>query len=96
MIALNYSVDYSFWAGEGNGLWNFSSPNNWYANSTSASTTFLAGDTVVFDDRALAYSHSAAQTVTIGAAVNPTSVTFSNTAASYTLTARTALPAVRR
>jgi autotransporter-associated beta strand protein len=85
VIDLNYSIDYPFWAGKGNGSWDFSSTGNWYANSTSASTTFLAGDNVVLDDRAIAYSGTTAQVVTINAGVNPNSVTFSNTAASYRL-----------
>jgi fibronectin-binding autotransporter adhesin len=84
-IRLSYSVDYPFWAGMGDGSWDFSSTGNWYANSTSASTTFLAGDKMVFDDRALTYSGSAVQTVFVNAAVNPASVTFSNTAVNYIL-----------
>ncbi len=85
-IDLTFSVNYPFWVGLGNNQWNTSSPNNWYLNSTSAPTTYITGDTVVFDDRPLNYSSNASQVVTIAPAnVNPGSVTFSNTAVSYTV-----------
>jgi autotransporter-associated beta strand protein len=84
-IDLSYSVDYPFWSGAGNRSWDLTSTSNWNTNSTSAATTFIANDSVVFDDRAVSYS-GASQTVNINTAdVNPLSVTFSNTAASYTL-----------
>jgi autotransporter-associated beta strand protein len=85
-VDFTYSTDSVFWAGTGNGAWDLSSAGNWLLNSTSAATTFQTGDKVVFDDRAIAYSGSASQVVTIsGTNVYPSAVIFSNSAASYTL-----------
>jgi autotransporter-associated beta strand protein len=77
-----YVVDYPYWTGGGDQTWNLSSTNNWKTNSNNTATLFLAGDNVAFDDRAGSGPH----TVTIDAAdVLPSTVTFSNTTASYTL-----------
>jgi autotransporter-associated beta strand protein len=85
-IDLSYFVDFPFWTGAGNLSWDTSSASNWALNSTSASTTFQTGDAVVFDDRAIALSGTTAQVVNITAAnVSPSTVTFSNTAASYVI-----------
>ena len=54
-------------------------------DSNNANTTFLTGDTVAFDDRAIPFSGTAPVVNINGADVNPAVVTFSNTAASYTL-----------
>jgi autotransporter-associated beta strand protein len=85
-VDFTYSTDSIFWAGTGNGAWDLASTGNWLLNSTSSATTFQSGDKVVFDDRAIAYSGSASQVITIsGTNVYPSAVIFSNSAASYTL-----------
>jgi fibronectin-binding autotransporter adhesin len=81
-IDLNYSTDYPYWTGAGDATWNLSSTGNWNKASDNSATTFMAGDNVVFDDRA----GSSTPVVTIDAAnVAPNSVTFGNSTASYTL-----------
>ena len=81
-----YHIDYPYWAGAGDHTWNTSSTNNWNLNSNNSATAYIDGDYVIFDDRAITYSGNASQTVTIDqGSVSPQAVTFSNTAASYTL-----------
>jgi autotransporter-associated beta strand protein len=85
-LDLVYSVPYIYWSGTGSNSWNTTSTTDWILSSTGGSTTFMPGDNTIFDDRASTMSGNAAQVVTISASnVAPTSVTFSNTAASYTL-----------
>ena len=76
-------VDYPVWTGSQSNTWStatIANPKNWKLAVAGSATDFLTGDNVLFDDTA----HSG--TVQISAAnVQPASVTFSNTAAAYTI-----------
>ena len=82
-LDLNYSTDYPFWTGSNSTDWD-TTTYNWKTNSNNLPTQYLpTGDNVVFDDRA----SGSTQVVAINSGnVAPATVTFSNTAASYTLT----------
>ena len=60
-------------------FWNTNTTGNWFNNTTSSDDTFIAGDTVLFDDTA------GPGTVAIQGTVFPSSVTFSNDTLEYTL-----------
>lgn len=61
-------------------FWDIDTTVNWFNNTTSSDDTFIAGDTVLFDDTA------ATGAVAIqGSSVQPSSVTFSNDTLEYTL-----------
>ena len=83
ILDLSYSGDYPYWTGSNSTAWD-TTTLNWKLNSSNAPTQYVAtGDNVVFDDRA----GSGPKSVAINNGnVTPASVTFSNTAASYTLT----------
>jgi autotransporter-associated beta strand protein len=77
-----YAVDYPYWTGGGDQKWNLTSGNNWTLALSGSATTFMSGDNVIFDDRA----SSSTPTVTIDAAnVTPSSITFNNGTAAYTI-----------
>ena len=86
-IDLSYYVDYPVWTGAvngvANGTWN-GATQNWRLALAGSAASFLSGDHVVFDDSV----GTGSTTVNISGTgnVSPGSVTFSNTAASYTLT----------
>jgi len=95
----NHSIDVVFtgidtirWDGNAGGspnsTWNISSLQNWKQSSNGALTNYqqpsAPGDVVNFTDSATSF------TVNATAAVNPGSMTFSNTANTYTITAATA------
>jgi fibronectin-binding autotransporter adhesin len=93
-IDVQYYTDYPIWTGKGNGIWNTSavgqaSDNNWkLASSSTTNVNFLAGDAVVFDDSAANTNVSLNNTT---GNVDPTSVTFNNNTASYTLSGSNAI-----
>jgi fibronectin-binding autotransporter adhesin len=75
--------DYPYWTGAGDGTWGTSTtPVNWKLASSGSTASYIEGDTVLFDDRA----SSSSSTVTLAQNVNPTSVTFNNGTATYTVT----------
>ena len=85
-IDLTYDVDYPVWTGAVNGVvnetWN-GAAQTWRLALAGSAVSFLSGDHVVFDDSV----GTGSTTVSISTGnVNPGSVTFSNTAASYALT----------
>ena len=82
VLDLSYATDYPYWTGSNSTAWD-TAAYNWKLNSNNAPTQYLpTGDNVVFDDRA----GSGPKSVAINNGnVTPASVTFSNTAASYTL-----------
>jgi fibronectin-binding autotransporter adhesin len=85
-LDLSYSSPYLYWSGTGSNTWDTTSTNNWMLSTNGASTAFQTGYNVQFDDRAYTLSGNSAQVVSINAgSLAPASVTFSNTAASYTL-----------
>ncbi len=74
-------IDYVHWSGSQSTAWDTTSAN-WTLNSNGGTTAYIdspTGDTVVFDD------NTSNGTVSIAAAVHPSSVTFSNTATGYLL-----------
>jgi autotransporter-associated beta strand protein len=83
--SINYVLtgNYPVWQGTKGSLWTAGS--NWVLNNTVTQTTFVAGDTVVFDDTA-GTTVGGTTTVSIsGANVSPSSVTFNNNAFNYTI-----------
>jgi autotransporter-associated beta strand protein len=84
-IDLNYNSDYLKWSGAGNGIWTTAAqaPNyNWNLAIAGTGTDFLANDIVVFDDSA---GTKTLVSISGTGAVNPNSVTFSNSIRNYTL-----------
>ena len=83
--SINYVLtgNYPVWQGTKGSLWTAGS--NWVLNNSTSQTTFVTGDTVVFDDTA---GTTAGGTTTVsisGANVSPSSVTFNNNAFNYTI-----------
>ena len=75
--------DVPYWVGDGDGKWNLSSTGNWKLTSSNSTTTFLAGDNVLFNDSATGAGPVA---VDIDLAdVAPGSTTFNHSAKNYTL-----------
>lgn len=66
------------WTGATTGNWDINTGANWSAGA--GNITFLQGDDVLFDDT------SAVNTVALTGLVQPSSVTFNNTTATYSLT----------
>jgi len=82
-ITLTINGDSLFWLGGGDGNWNTAATGNWQLVTAGTPTTFLANDTVIFNDNATA---AGPITVNIDAAnVNPNSTTFSNSTKNYVL-----------
>ena len=74
-------IAYPIWTGAVSTAWNTSSVKNWILNTTSGSTNYIQGDSVVFDD-----TPGLNSVVTIsGTNVLPSSVQFNNNNYSYTL-----------
>ena len=69
------------WTGAGGSVWysGTTSTANWYNTASSGADYFYTGDNATFSD-----SGSAAPTVTISGAIQPGSLTVSNTAVNYT------------
>ena len=92
LIKLNVtSVDSIIWTGVNSTNWdagtqvNVGGTLNWKTKSLSATTNFIPGDSVIFDDSSLT-SAVTPGVVTLTQTVNPSSVTFNNsTALAYTL-----------
>ena len=83
-ITLTLTADNPKWTGASSSLWAPSNSLllNWSLITSGTPTAYLEGDVVLFDDSA-----SGSKTVNINAGdVNPSSVTFSNSAVDYTLT----------
>ncbi len=83
--SINYVLtgNYPVWQGTKGSLW--TSASNWVLNNSSSQTTFVAGDTVVFDDTAGTTAGGTTSVSISGANVNPSSVTFNNNAFNYTI-----------
>lgn len=71
------------WTGTGGASWNVNTTTNWN-NAVPAASTFFFGDAVTFND-----GPGANQTVNMAVDVQPSNITFNNTAISYTLAATT-------
>jgi fibronectin-binding autotransporter adhesin len=69
------------WNGGSNQTWDAGVSQSWTNLSSGSADVFYSNDNVTFND-----TPGTAQTVTISGTVQPGSLTFSNTAASYTLT----------
>jgi len=76
------AVDTIKWSGAVNNTWDTTTAN-WALVSNSASTTYIQGDTVTFDDSAKT------GTVSLPSLVQPNSVTVNNDALNYTLSSST-------
>lgn len=75
--------DAPYWAGDGDGKWNLSAPDNWKLSSNNGATTFLVTDNVVFNDSA---TGDGPILVDIDLAdVSPSSTTFDNSTKDYVL-----------
>jgi alpha-galactosidase len=75
-VDFTYSVDYPYWTGAGNGSWTAANqgPNyNWTLALAGTGTNYLAGDNVLFDNRATNTAVTIAD-----ATVSPGSVTINN------------------
>lgn len=71
------------WTGTGGASWNVNTTTNWN-NAVPAASSFFFGDAVTFND-----APGANQTVNMAVDVQPSNITFNNTAISYTLAATT-------
>ncbi len=76
-VALVVANAFPIWSGSQGSGW--STANNWTLNTTSQPTSFLTGDTVVFNDTATTGS------VTLSQNVAPATTTFSGDSLAYTL-----------
>ncbi len=76
-VALVVANAFPIWSGANGSGW--STSNNWTLNTTSAPTSFLPGDTVVFNDAAVT------GTVTLSQNVAPSTTNFSGNTLAYTL-----------
>jgi autotransporter-associated beta strand protein len=82
-LNLNYTIDYPYWTGAGDGDWTTATQiaKNWKLVSDDSDTDYVNNDIVLFDNRG-----STTTTVTLAENVTPNSVVFSNTSAvSYVL-----------
>ncbi|HLP08443.1 MAG TPA: autotransporter-associated beta strand repeat-containing protein [Opitutaceae bacterium] len=68
------------WTGAVSAVWN-SSVANWRLQADGTATTFVKGDTAVFDDTSVGN-----RSITVPAAVEPAGVSINNTTLAYTLT----------
>lgn len=80
-IALNVTAnDKIKWTGAVNATWDINTTANWQTVTGAAATNYLQGDDLVFEDGA------ANTTITLGVAVSPANMEFTNTGAtSYTI-----------
>ena len=93
-LSLNVSNDALVWTGIGNNLWTTAAtedntgPNSWALKAGQTPTSFWLNDVVEFNDTynlgagAVAVAVSS---ISVGSNVNPTSVTFNNSAVNYTI-----------
>ncbi len=81
MIQLNVTaVDSPKWTGAINGVWDINTTQNWQLITHGTPTTYLQGDSVLFDDTA-----SGTTSISLAVAVTPTNVQFSNNAKAYSI-----------
>ena len=82
--SINYVLtgNYPVWQGTKGSLWTAGS--NWVLNNSTSQTTFVTGDTVVFDDTAGTAGGTTSVSIS-GANVSPSAVTFNNNNFNYTL-----------
>ena len=84
-IAIDIEGDLPDWTGAQNGNWTttpIGGASNWKLQTAGTPTDFITGDTVLFDD---SVSTGTTAINISDANVNPTSVTFNNSAKNYTL-----------
>jgi autotransporter-associated beta strand protein len=78
-LTVSGSAGNTYWSGVNSNLWQTGTTGNWKNQSDNSSTDFFTGDNVTFDDRG-----AKTNPVSISAAnVNPASVTFNNSTATY-------------
>lgn len=83
-ITLTIGGDMPYWTGAASADWTTNAvadPKNWKLNTAGTAVDFLAGDAVVFDDRAVGNT-----ALNVAENVSPVSTVFENATNSYTLT----------
>jgi autotransporter-associated beta strand protein len=80
-LTVSGAVGNLLWNGGSNQTWDSGISPSWTNLSSGSADVFYVNDNVTFND-----TPGTAQTVTVAGAVQPGSITFSNNAASYTLT----------
>jgi fibronectin-binding autotransporter adhesin len=81
VIQLNVTgSDSPKWTGAMSGVWDINTTSNWQLIHNRTSTTYLQGDSVLFDDTA-----TGTTSITLSTNVTPTAVMFNNNMLTYTL-----------
>ena len=79
-LSLTITNNIAKWSGADDGVWSATTTGNWKLDPSGATTDYIEGEAVVFDDTA-----SGTTIVTIDNTVAPSAVTFNNSSKEYTL-----------